>query len=113
MAASTGLTPEERRQRSRLAAYKSWAATTDRTKRSQHGRDAFRKSFDDKVEREHPELDAAARSEMAEAAYKAHFAKMAFQRSKRRTKAQKMTNAGNGTRRSPKTGDVTSDVRSE
>jgi hypothetical protein len=94
MAASTGLTPEERSQRARLSAFASWANTPDRTARSQRGRDAFRESFDKKVDRDHPELDPEARAKMAEAAYRAHFARMAFEQAKRRR--EKSTNATHG-----------------
>jgi hypothetical protein len=109
LAASKNLNRQQRRQRAGIASYESWARTTDRTARTQRGRDAFHRGFHDKVASEHPDLDPEAQAKMAEAAYKAHFAKMTFERSKRRTKAQEMTNAGNGTRRSSKTGDVTSD----
>jgi hypothetical protein len=81
MAASTSLTPEQRKLRASIAAHESWARTEDRTARSQHGRDAFRRSFNDKVDPEH-KLKPAERAKRAENAYKAHMRRLAFNRTK-------------------------------
>ena len=83
MAASTNLSPEERSLRAKLAGLTSWGNTPDRTARSQHGRDAFRDSFNEKADPEH-KLDPAERRKRGEALYKAHFARMALARAKAR-----------------------------
>jgi hypothetical protein len=115
MAASTSLGPTERKLRASLAAHESWVNTEDRTARSQHGRDAFRQSFEDKVDPDH-RLDPTERAKRAENAFKAHMSRLALASAKARRKKDEnkktvnATNAGDDTRRSPKTGDVTADV---
>ena len=81
--ATSSLTPAERSIRGTIAVHESWANTPDRTKRSQPGRDAFRQSFEDKVDPDR-KLDPAERAKRAESAYKAHFARMAFKSMKAR-----------------------------
>jgi hypothetical protein len=111
MATSTGLTPEERKLRGRIAGYSSWEKTLDRTARTQRGRDAFRESFADKIDPDHL-LPPVERAKRGEAAYKAHMARLAFKSAKarRQRKVVDATNAGPNNRRSSKTGDVTSDA---
>lgn len=81
MAASKNLTREQRKLRASIAAHESWAKTEDRRARSQHGRDAFRQSFEDKVD-PHRKLKPAERAKRAESAFKAHMRRLAFHRSK-------------------------------
>jgi hypothetical protein len=78
MAASISLTPEERKQRARIAAHESWAATEDRTKRTQPGRDANRAKYERRVDPEW-KLDPVERAKRAENAFKADMARLAFQ----------------------------------
>jgi hypothetical protein len=111
MADSTSLSPTERSLRSSIAGLTSWAATKDRTARTEHGRDAFRESFED------PSIaDPVERAQRAEAAYRAHFAQMAFESAKARrkrtenAKAKNATNAGTNFQRSSTTRSRTSDA---
>jgi hypothetical protein len=91
LAASKNLSSEQRKLRASIASHESWARTENRTARSQHGRDAFRKSFEDDPERgvdpEH-KLKPAERAKRAENAFKAHMARLAFSRSKKTEKAK-------------------------
>jgi hypothetical protein len=59
-----------------------WAKTPDRAARTQPGRDAFKESFEKKVDPE-GKLDPATRKKLAHNAYMAHFKKMALARSKK------------------------------
>ena len=59
-----------------------WSKTVDRTARTQPARDAFYKSFENKVDPD-GKLDPVTRSKMAENAYQAHFKKMALAKSKK------------------------------
>jgi hypothetical protein len=81
VAASTSLTPTERKLRASDAGNTSWANTENRTKRTQPGRDAFRKSFEDLSI-----ADPVERAKRAENAFKAHMAKLAFNSAKARRK---------------------------
>jgi hypothetical protein len=65
------------------AVNKSWAHTEDRTKRTQAGRDAFDKRFDDEVDPER-KLDPAERAKRAANARKAYFAALAYKSSRAR-----------------------------
>jgi hypothetical protein len=85
LAASTNLTPEERKQRARIAGHESWARTKDRTKRTQPGRDANRAKYEAIVD-PNGELDPAERAKRAENAFKADMARLAFQSAKARRK---------------------------
>jgi hypothetical protein len=86
--ARSSLTPAERKLRASGAGHASWANTEDRTARSQPGRDAFRKSFEDKVDPDHV-LEPIERAKRGENAYKSHMARIAFQSSKARRKKAK------------------------
>lgn len=77
MAASTSLTPSQRRQRAQIAAHTSWANTEDRTARSQAGRDAMYRKFEDQVDPER-KLAPAERAKRVESARKAHYTRLAF-----------------------------------
>jgi hypothetical protein len=91
---AVALTPTERSIRGTLASYTSWANTKNRTTRSQPGRDKFRRSFDEQIEREHPELDPETRAKMAEAAFRAHMARLSLASAKaRRKKAENAKDA--------------------
>ena len=93
MAASKGLTPEQRSLRGKIAGYSSWKNTKDRSARTQAARDKFRESFQDVVDPEHL-LPPIERAKAGEAAYREHMARLAFESSKRRKKkAQNKTNA--------------------
>lgn len=59
-----------------------WSKTIDRTARTQPARDAFYKSFENKVDPD-GKLDPVTRSKMAENAYQAHFKKMSLAKSKK------------------------------
>jgi hypothetical protein len=85
MATSTGLTPEERSLRAKIAGNASWKNTRDRVARTQRGRDTFRESFQDVVDPEH-ELDPVERAKAGENAYREHMARLAFNSAKARRK---------------------------
>ena len=76
------LSPKERSLRASLAVHTMWSKCNDWTARTQPGRDAFRRSFDLKVD-PNCELDPKARAKRSEQAYKAHFKRMALERSKK------------------------------
>jgi hypothetical protein len=81
--ATTNLTPSEREQRARIAAHESWAATSDRTARTQPGRDAIRARFEQQVDPD-GKLDPAERAKRATSAHRAHMARLAFESAKAR-----------------------------
>ncbi len=76
------LSPEERTLRASLAVHTMWSKTPDRTARTQPARDAFRRSFEEKVDPD-GKLDQATRSKMADNAYQAHFKRMSLARSRK------------------------------
>lgn len=75
-ARSTGLTPEQRRRRARIAAHASWAKTTDRRARTAAATQGFLERFERQVD---PDglLDADVRAEMARHARKAYMLQLA------------------------------------
>ena len=77
------LTPKERSLRAAIAAHHSWLSTEDRTARTQPGRDAMNRKFEDQVDPER-KLPAAERAKLAETARKLHFNRMAFASAKAR-----------------------------
>lgn len=77
------LTPAQRALRARAAAHSSWARTVDRTERTQPGRDAFLRRFEDQVDPER-KLSHAERLRRAEQAKKAHFVRLALRSSRAR-----------------------------
>lgn len=83
MAAAKNLTASERRQRSALASHESWARTPDRTARSQPGRDALMRKFEDEVDPERT-LTPAERAKRVESARKAFYTRLAFESAKAR-----------------------------
>ena len=97
-----------------LGAHSKWARCEDRTKATEPARQALQRKFEREVDPDGklPPDELAIRAEHARKAYYTRLAlKSAQARSQR--KAEKTTKAGNGTRPLSKTGDVTSDVRSE
>lgn len=78
----------ERRVRAQLAAHESWARAADPVARTAPAREAFAKSFEDKVDPDRV-LPADERARRAEHARKAHFARMALKSAQaRRLKRQ-------------------------
>lgn len=76
-------TSSERRQIGRIGGYISWANTEDRTGRTQPGRDAFLRRFEDQVDPE-GRLSPQERARRAEAAKKAYFAALALKSARAR-----------------------------
>ncbi|MDT5149220.1 MAG: hypothetical protein QOI01_953 [Mycobacterium sp.] len=81
------LTPSERTLRASLASDASWANTENRTTRTQPGRDAMRRKFEDQVDPERT-LSPAERAKRAESARRAHFKRMALRSAVARRKAR-------------------------
>jgi hypothetical protein len=77
------LTPEQRSQRARLAAYAQHAAHDTRATTAK-ARETFLKSFEDKVDPDRT-LPEAERLRRAQAARKAHFTALAYQSSRARS----------------------------
>jgi hypothetical protein len=75
------LTPEQRRSRARLAALVQWSKTEDWSARTQPARDGFMRRFEDQVDPDR-RLDPVMRAKRAEAARRAHFARMGRQSGK-------------------------------
>lgn len=73
------LTPAQRTQRARIGAYTSWANTVDRTARTRPARDGFLARFERQVDPDGV-LPPAERHARAEAARKAHMARMSYRR---------------------------------
>lgn len=82
---SADLTPEERALRARLAVHTSWANTTDRTARTQPGRDAAFARFEREVDPDGV-LPEAERRRRAEHLRKAHMQRLALASAKARRK---------------------------
>ena len=98
MPTSSSPTPSERQQIGRIGGLVSWANTADRTRRTQPGRDAFLRRFDDQVDPER-RLSPQERAKRAEAAKKAYFAGLALKsaRARRRGIGQDLDEAAAGT----------------
>lgn len=77
------LTKNERSQRAAIASYTSWLNTENRTARTQPGRDAMNRKFEDQVDPER-KLPAAERAKLVEAARKLYFHRLAFASAKAR-----------------------------
>jgi hypothetical protein len=82
LAASKSLTPEQRRQRARIAIHERWSRQ-DPVAGTEPARRAFRESFETKVDPDRT-LDPAERARRAEHAYKAHMQRLAFASAKAR-----------------------------
>lgn len=74
---SNGMSESERRLRAQVASHSSWMRTEDRSKRTAPGRRAFMERFEREVDPDGT-LDAAERSQRAESARKAYFARLAL-----------------------------------
>lgn len=76
----------ERALRARLASHVSWAATEDRTARTEPGRRAFRNRFETQVDPE-GRLDPVERAKRAESARKAFYTRLALKSAQSRRRA--------------------------
>ncbi|GAA5104900.1 hypothetical protein [Haloechinothrix salitolerans] len=72
-----GMTPAQRTLRAKVAAYTSWANTTDRAARTAAARKAAHDRFEDQVD-PNRELPPPVRAARAEAARKAYFSGLAL-----------------------------------
>lgn len=73
----------------RIAAHESWAATPDRSARTEPARRAMLARFEDEVDPDRI-LDPQDRAQRAEHARKAHFTRLALKSAKARRKAKAM-----------------------
>jgi hypothetical protein len=85
MAAPKNLTPAQRALRAKIASLKSWENTSDPSKRTENGRKAFLRRFEDEVDPDGT-LPEAERQRRAGYAMKAYFTKLAFEASKAKTR---------------------------
>ncbi len=83
-------TPDERHLIAQVAAHESWAATSDRSARTQPARDAFRARFEDQVDPDRI-LEPEERARRAESARRAHYARMALLSAQARRQAKGST----------------------
>ena len=83
MAASVSLSPSERSQRARIAAY-SQHAKHDPKETTRKARETYRAQFYEWIPEDLPQAE---RDRRAEAAFKAHMARLAFLSAKARCKA--------------------------
>lgn len=91
MAASTSLTPAERKLRARLAGYTGWANTVDRTARTAPGHRSSPGSADYWLDKVDPTglMTPEARRAAAEAARNAHMARLSLKAAQaKRSRAQ-------------------------
>lgn len=77
------LTPEQRSQRARIAAAVSWANTTDRSARGRNAQDGLRRKFEREARELHPDASEEHIAKAAESLYKAHFARITYDRMKK------------------------------
>lgn len=77
------MTPEERKQRAKLAAHISWAKTSDPAARTANARAAALDRFEKQADPDGV-LPPAERARIAEHLKKAHFARMALESARRR-----------------------------
>jgi hypothetical protein len=96
MAASTSLTPSERSARGKLASHTSWANTEDRTARTEPGRQALERKFEEQVDPEN-RLTPAERAKRVESARKAYFTGLALRSAVARRKAREARGGAYGT----------------
>lgn len=83
MAASTSLTPAERKLRASIAGHASWASTKDRTARGRNGQRGLYERFLREVD-PYNELDEATRHKMAQSKYREHYQRLSFKAAKAR-----------------------------
>jgi hypothetical protein len=79
------MTPSQRSQRARIAAYTSWANTPDPAKRTANARKASLNRFERQVDPDGT-LDPAERQRRADSAMRAHMQRMAYLAAKARSK---------------------------
>ena len=86
MAASTSLTPEQLSARGRISSNTRWAKSSaaDREANGRRGQAGLKASFERKIREDIPGLSDPEYAAMAENAYAAHFARLAFNSSKAR-----------------------------
>ena len=89
------LTPTERRLRAQLASYESWAQTPDRSARTAKGRAANMARFAKLVDPDET-MPPDARAKAAEAARRAHYARMALASAKARRARSVTRSQGDG-----------------
>lgn len=77
------LTPEQRSQRARIAVLESWANTSDPSARTKPGRDAAFAKFERQVDPDGV-LSEPERKRRADAARRAHMARLAYRSAKAR-----------------------------
>ena len=73
----TGAPSAERRLKAQVGAYRSWAATPDRTARTEPGRTAFRENLERAVDPD-MKLPESARQKMVDASIKAYYRELAL-----------------------------------
>lgn len=81
------LTPTQRSLRAQIAAHESWGNTSDRTARTEPGREAFMSKFVEEARQRHPDADDKTITRAAESLKQAHFKRMAFRSAKARKAA--------------------------
>lgn len=77
------LSPEQRTQRARIAALTRWS-NEDPKPTAQRAQAGLRARFEREVAEKYPDLPQAELARRAEAAYRAHFARLAFASAKAR-----------------------------
>lgn len=85
MPASKTLTPEQRSQRARIAALTRWAAE-DPQANAERGQRGLQDRFRREIAESNPGLSAAEIDRRADAAFRAHMARIAFASSKARSR---------------------------
>lgn len=86
MTRRTGLTPEQRTQRARLAALTRWSKENPKAN-AERGQDGLVEKFRREVLAEDPSVVEPELTRRAEAARKAHMVRLAFMSSRARTKS--------------------------
>lgn len=81
----TGMTPEQRTMRARVAANISWAKTSDPSARTAAARQAMLSKFERDVDPDGT-MDPVERARRAAALRKAHFTRMAYKSARARAK---------------------------
>lgn len=78
------LTPEQRKQRARIAALTRWA-NEDPKATATRGQNGLRARIEREVAEKFPDLQPAELARRSDAAYRAHFARLAFASAKSRS----------------------------
>lgn len=85
MSSSTRLTPEQRKQRARIAAYARWSRATDPRAAAERGQAGLLQRFREQILAEEPHVEEPELTRRATALRREHMARLAFQSSKART----------------------------